>query len=369
MLKKKLKRITVKVGTKVLTDKHNRLDLKVIKGLADQAAGLMDRGVQVILVSSGAIGAGLGLLDIEKKGRSLSELQAIASIGQSHLMSVYNKFFEKKGYVAGQILLTQEYFNDRRRFLNIRYTLNALLNYRAVPIINENDSIATDELKCGDNDRLSSLVADLADSDMLIILTDVDGLYDENGRVIEKVEKITAGILSLDKGKGSEESTGGMMTKLSSVRNAAHSGIPCVIARGRRKNVILEIVDGKGAGTVFEAHGKPLQARKRWIAFSLKPKGSITVDSGAERAIVKSNRSLLASGVLNVSGRFSDGDVIDVLAEDKRLIARGLSNYSCDEIKKIKGIRSDRIESELGYKDYDEIIHRDNLVILTESGG
>jgi len=327
----------------------------------------MGRGLEVIVVSSGAIGAGLGLLKLDKKRRSLSEQQAVASVGQNHLMDIYNECFNRKGYTAGQILLTQEDFNDRRRFLNIRYTINTLLKYKAVPVVNENDSVSTEEIKCGDNDRLSSLVADLTDSDMLIILTDVEGLYDENSRLIEHVGETTAAVGALKalcRGKGSDESTGGMATKLEAVRNAAKAGITCVIAPGRRGNVITDIIDGRQTGTRFEASERTLAARKRWIAFSLKPRGAVKIDEGAEKALVDRNKSLLPGGILGTTGAFSDGDVVDVVNKDERVIARGLSNYSSEEIEKIKGKRSDRIEGELGYKDYDEVIHRDNLVII-----
>ncbi|MFC1548999.1 glutamate 5-kinase, partial [Candidatus Omnitrophota bacterium] len=237
MSKKKLKRITVKVGTRVLTDKSNRIDRAVIRDLANQIADLMDRKIEVVVVSSGAIGAGLGLLDLRKKDKSLSELQAIASVGQNHLMDIYNDYLNKRGYIAGQILLTQEDFNDRRRFLNIRYTLNTLLKYKAVPIINENDSVSTDEIKFGDNDKISSLVADLAASDMLIVLTDVEGLYDEKGHLVSHVKAITGSVKALCKGKGCEESSGGMLTKLQAVKNSTNAGIQSVIAKGRKKNV------------------------------------------------------------------------------------------------------------------------------------
>lgn len=364
---KKTKRITVKIGTRVLTDAENRIDRGAIRSLTGQIAALMDRGIDVVVVSSGAIGAGLGLLGLGRKDRSLSELQAIASIGQNHLMDIYNVCLGKKGYRSGQILLTQEDFNDRRRFLNIRYTLNTLLSYRAVPVINENDSVSTEELKCGDNDRLSSLVADLANSDMLIILTDVDGLYDEDGRVITGVKSITGDVRALCRGKGSEESTGGMLTKLDAVKSATHAGIRSVIARGKKKNVLLDIIDGKAVGTVFAAADVTMKARKRWIAFGRKVRGAILVDDGAIKAIVSGKKSLLPSGVKGAKGDFSEGDVVDIVsAAGGNAVARGLSNYSADEIEKIKGKRTDRIEAELGYKDYDEVVHRDNLVVIEE---
>ncbi len=324
----------------------------------------MDMSIEVVVVSSGAIGAGLGLLDVSKKGRSLSELQAVAAVGQNHLMDIYNDYLNKRGYVAGQILLTREDFNDRRRFLNIRYTLNTLLKYRAVPIINENDSVSTDEIKFGDNDRISSLVADLAASDMLILLTDVEGLYDAEGRLIPSVESVTGSVRALCKGKGCEESSGGMLTKLEALKNVAQAGIQGVIARGRRKNVLLDIARGEKIGTWFSSREKPLRARKRWIAFSRKSKGRMVIDKGAEKALVEKNKSLLPSGVVAVEGAFSEGDVVDIASAEGKVVARGLSNYSAEEMRKIKGKRSENIEKELGYKDYDEAVHRDNLAVM-----
>ena len=366
MSKKKLKRITVKVGTRVLTEKNNRISEEVIKELVRQIADLMDRGIEVVVVSSGAIGAGLGLIKLNKRSKSLSELQAIASVGQNHLMDIYNKFLARRGYIAGQILLTQEDLNDRKRFLNIRYTLNTLLEHKAVPVINENDSVSTDEIKFGDNDRLSSLVSDLAEADLLLILTDVEGLYDEKGKVVGEVSSVTGDVKALCKGKGCEVSTGGMITKLEAVKNATHAGVSCVIAKGRKKNIILDVIEGKKEGTFFNAKKAPLRARKRWIAFGRKPKGSIKIDGGAEKALVERNKSLLSSGIISLGGNFSQGDVVDIKSSSGKTVARGLSNYSSEEVKKIKGKKSDKIESELGYKDYDEVIHKDNLVVLGE---
>jgi len=331
-----------------------------------QAAKLVNEGIEVILVSSGAVGAGLGLLKTGKKHKSLSELQAIASIGQNCLMDTYNDCFKKTGHIAGQILLTQEDFNDRNRFLNIRYTLNTLLKFGAIPIVNENDSVSTLEMKCGDNDRLSSLVADLADSDMLIILTDVEGLYDEDGDIIDEVEKVTNKIKSLSKGKRCDVSTGGMTTKLESVEKATLAGIESYIVRGKRKNAIIDIVKGKKVGTRFASQGKSIKAKKRWIAHGSKSKGAVTLDTGAVKAIVDKNKSLLPSGVVSANGQFASGDVIDIIDKKKHVVARGLTNYSKEEVLKIKGKRSDMIEKELGYKDYDEVVHRDNLVVIDQ---
>lgn len=363
-----MKRVTVKIGTKVLTGCQNKIDLRVLENIADQISSLMDKGIEVIVVSSGAIGAGLGLLKLGGKKKSLSELQAVASVGQNHLMNTYNDCFSKRGYVAGQILLTQEDFDNRRRFLNIRYTLNTLLKHKAVPIINENDSISTEEIKCGDNDRLSYLVSDLAASDMLIILTDVEGLCDRDNKLVKHVRKINAEVMSLcRRRKGCAESTGGMITKIEAVKNATRSGITCVIAGGRKNNVILDIIEDKAAGTRFDAAAKKeISARKRWIGYTTRPKGKVIVDSGAAAAISGGKKSLLPSGILGVSGKFTDGDVIDVVAENKILLAKGLTNYTSLAIDKIKGLRTDSIEKVLGYKDYDEVIHRDNLVVIED---
>ncbi|MBD3379484.1 MAG: glutamate 5-kinase [Candidatus Omnitrophica bacterium] len=366
MSKNRLRRITVKIGTRVLTGKNNRLDRKSVRNLSEQICDLLDRGIEVVVVSSGAIGAGLGILAPAKKHRSLSELQAIASVGQTHLMDVYNEFFNKRGYVAGQILLTQEDLNDRKRFLNIRYTLNSLLKCGAVPVINENDSVSTEEIKFGDNDRLSSLVADLADSDLMVVLTDVEGLYGRDGSVLKEVRSINGDVRALCVGKGCEVSTGGMMTKIEAVRNATHAGIDCVIAGGRKKDVLVSIAEGRSEGTFFPAGKTKIRARKRWIAFSLKPRGTIFVDEGAQKAIVKGNRSLLPSGIVRAAGKFAAGDLVVIAGPSCKEIARGLSNYSSAEIDKIKGLKSAQIEQQLGYNDYDEAVHRDNLAIVEE---
>lgn len=347
----------------MLTDRENRIDRSVLKSLSEQLSELKDAGIEVLLVSSGAIGAGLGMLKLAKKPRSLSELQAIAAIGQNHLMDIYNEYFTPRGYLTGQILLTQEDFSDRKRYLNIKYTLDTLIRYGAVPIINENDSVSTAEIKCGDNDRISSLVADLSGSDMLVILSDVEGLYDADGTVIRQVDSVDDSILSLCRGKGCEVSTGGMTSKLRSVKHAMRSGVACVIAKGRRPNVLKEIMNGEEVGTRFSPAKRTITARKRWIAYGLKPKGHILVDDGAAKALVSGNKSLLPSGIAGTEGVFESGDVVEIVSKGRKTIARGLSNYSSQEIDRIKGKRTDRIEAELGYKDYDEVIHKDNLVV------
>ncbi|HNX91215.1 MAG TPA: glutamate 5-kinase [Candidatus Omnitrophota bacterium] len=362
MLKKKcIKRVTIKIGTKVLTESDNKIARNIMQMIVDQVAVLMDKGIEVVIVSSGAIGSALGLLNTNKKGKSLAELQALASIGQSYLMNMYNECFRSKGYLAGQILLTQEDFNHRKRYLNIGYSIKNLFKYKAVPIINENDAISTEEIQCGDNDRLSSLVASLTESDMLIILTDVDGLYDNEGVILKKVEEINDEIRSFCKGKGSEESKGGMQTKLEAARRAVCSGIKCAIVRGKRKDAIIDVVNGKDIGTVFETTGTRINARKRWIAFGIKSRGRVVVDQGAVKALSLGNKSLLPSGIIEVEGDFSKGDVVDITSESGKVIARGFSEYPADDVVKIKGLKTGQIEKVLGYKGSDEVVHRDNM--------
>lgn len=365
----KQKRVVIKVGTKVMTSKDRSLDMHIISDLAAQVSSAMDKGVEVILVTSGAIGAGMSLLGIKKRPDDLSYLQATAAIGQSHLMHLYSGYFRAKGYNIGQILLTQEDFNDRTRFLNIKHTINTLLRHKAIPIINENDTVATEEIRCGDNDRLSSLVADLSGADSLVLLSDVDGLLDEDGRVIKFVGDIDHKITKLGGKSHCDLGTGGMATKLEAAGIAAKSGIACVIANGREKDVIKKILEGESLGTVFaiaKSSGGDKNARKRWIAYSSRSKGKIAVDNGAKSALRKSDKSLLASGVTAVSGKFESGDTVAVIDIEGSEIAKGISNYSSEEIKKIKGLKSSEFTRVLGRQAErsDEVIHKDNLVVL-----
>lgn len=267
----KFKRIVIKVGTKVITSKDRSLDLGMISGLASQISSAMDRGVETILVTSGAIGAGMSMLGLKKRPTDLPYLQATAAIGQGHLMHLYGGYFRAKGYNIGQILLTQEDFNERSRSLNIKHTINTLLRHKAIPIINENDTVATEEIRCGDNDRLSSLVAYLSDADCLVLLSDVDGLLNEDGKVVKFVSRIDHKIMKLGGKSHCDLGTGGMATKLEAAGLAARSGISCVIANGREKKIIEKILDGKAPGTTFgikKSSGGAKDAGKRWIAYS-----------------------------------------------------------------------------------------------------
>lgn len=360
----KHKRVVIKIGTKVITSKERSLDVAMIEDLSSQISIIRKKGVEVVLVTSGAIGAGMWLLGLKKRPSDLAFLQASAAIGQNYLMHVYSEFFRKEGALVGQMLLTQEDFNDRVRYLNIKHTINALLKHNAIPVINENDTVATEEIRCGDNDRLSSLVADICQADRLILLTDVDGLLDGNAKVISVVSEITQGILKLGGKSHCDLGTGGMSTKLEAARIVTRAGIECTIANGRAKDVLAKIVlEGEGIGTTFKCTDAKFIAKKRWIAYSSRAKGAISVDDGAKEAL-KKNKSLLASGILGVAGNFKSGDVVNVVDADNEELARGLSNYSSEEVAKIKGMRSGRFKSILGYDGSDEVIHKDNLVVL-----
>ena len=361
---KKNKRIVIKVGTKVITSVGRALDKDRVRDIASQIAEAADAGTEVILVTSGAIGAGMSLVGAKRRPSNLNDLQAMASIGQSHLMQVYGECFRAKGYLAGQMLLTQEDLNDRKRYLNIKHTIETLLSHKAIPIINENDTVATDEIKCGDNDRLSGLVSDLCGADKLIMLTDVDGLLDKDGSVIPLVRDITQKIYSLGGSSDCDLGTGGMATKLESAGRAMCSGIECVIANGKSKNVILRILRQDAVGTVFKSSMAKFIAKKRWIAYSSKPKGSIRVDDGAKEALVRKNRSLLASGIIGLSGTFRPRDTVRIMDRSGNEFGRGLCNYSSEDLSKIKGLGSGKFKAVLGYEARDEIIHKDELVIL-----
>lgn len=355
----------IKIGTKVITASDKSLDKARLKDIIDQISDILDKGgFRVIVVTSGAIGAGMGLLGLKKRPVKLEELQATASIGQSHLMQLYSHYFKERGYLVGQVLLTQEDFNDRRRYLNIKYTIQTLLGHKAVPIINENDTISTEEIKCGDNDRLSSLVSDLCHASILILLTDVGGLLDEKSNIINFVEQITPRLLKLARSSQCELGTGGMASKLDAVKKAAAAGVECVIADGKSKKVLNQIIEGNIVGTRFKAAASRLLAKKRWIAFSSSGKGNIIVDGGAKEALSNKNKSLLSSGIIEVEGHFIAGDVVRISDKTLKEFAKGLVNYSSSELVKIKGLRTDQIKSVLGRKGPDEVVYRDNLVIL-----
>ncbi|MEE8359612.1 MAG: glutamate 5-kinase [Candidatus Omnitrophota bacterium] len=367
---KKYKRILVKIGTGVITSSDNTLDKKKIEGLLSQVVRIMGRGIEILIVTSGAIGAGMGVLKKCTRPQSLPELQACAAIGQNQLMNMYEGYLKSKGYVGAQILLTQDDLTDRKRYLNAKNTIATLIKEGVIPIINENDTVATDEIKFGDNDRLSSLVANLAEADLLVMLSTVEGLCEYDSakktpiRCIGIVDKITREIEDLAVNQKSKTGIGGMISKLQAAKITTSSGIPCIVANGNDKDILIKIIDGKRAGTLFLAGREAISARKHWIAYTSRPKGTIKVDNGAREALEKRNKSLLASGITGESGKFDVGDVVSIVDEKDDEFARGLTNFSWMEIRKIKGLKSSEIKEALGYKYYDEIVHRDNLVVL-----
>jgi glutamate 5-kinase len=362
---KKAKRIVVKIGTSVLASKELGLDRAWIRDFAKQVAFLMKQGVEVIVVSSGAIAAGMHLLGIKKRPSNLPEQQACAAIGQGNLMNIYEEFFTKEGFHVAQVLLTREDIRDRRRYLNADNTLHTLLSKSAIPIINENDTVAVEEIKFGDNDTLSALVANLAGADILIMLTDVEGLkVGAEKEPVDSISEIDSQIEGSAGGTSKECSRGGMKTKLEACKIAMSSGVYCVIANGRRKDVLLDIIKGERLGTVFVPKRDKMQARKRWIAYNTKSEGKIIVDDGAREALVKKNSSLLACGVKAVEGNFEYGDIVSIVTADGIEFARGLSNYSSEDLDRIKGKGTKEAEKIIGEGFYQETVHRDNLVIL-----
>lgn len=366
----KVKKIVVKIGTNVISMRDGLLDRNAIRGLAEQALQLRIRGLYVAIVSSGAIGSGMGELGIKTRPRSLSRLQAAAAVGQCKLISLYDACFTRQGYHAAQLLLTREDFEDRKRYLNASNTINALMRLNTIPIINENDTISVDEIAFSDNDILSSLVTNLLQAELLIILSSVDGLYPEipaDGkvtRVLTQVGRITPEIERLAFSSKTERGVGGMQSKLRAAKIATTAGEAVIIANGGEKDVLLKIMNGDQVGTLFLPERIRMTSRKRWICFTVKPKGHIYIDKGAEDALVKRGKSLLASGVIDLKGDFEKGDVVAILAKDTHLeLGRGLTNYSARELEKIKGLNTISINDVLGCKTYDEVVHRNNMVV------
>ncbi|MBI3630106.1 MAG: glutamate 5-kinase [Candidatus Rokubacteria bacterium] len=368
---KGVRRVVVKVGSGLITARDAGLDAARIAALADDLSGVMARGKEVVLVSSGAIVAGMARLGLRERPRSIPEKQAAAAVGQSALMQHYEAAFARHRRPVAQILLTQADVSARARYLNARNTLVTLLGFGVLPIINENDTVAVEEIKFGDNDNLSALVAQLVDADLLVLLTDVDGLYDAdplrepNARKLDMVEAVTPEIERLVWADASRTAVGGMATKLQAAQKAAASGIPMVIASGRDAGALTRLLKGEPVGTWFAPRGDRLAARKRWIAFAVPPQGRLLVDAGARQALTERGKSLLPSGVIEVEGEFDAGEVVALCGEDDgKEFARGLVNFDARELRKIRRARTAEIEGLLGYKSFDEVIHRDNLVVL-----
>tara|TARA_B110000503_G_scaffold34843_1_gene56834 strand:+ start:4064 stop:5188 length:1125 start_codon:yes stop_codon:yes gene_type:complete len=368
---KEAKRWVVKIGSALLTDDGAGLDRKAIDGWVSQIATLLDQGNEIVLVSSGAIAEGMARLGWPKRPDRIDELQAAAAVGQMGLIQAYESSFERFSRGTAQILLDHDDLANRQRYLNARGVLKKLMELGVVPIVNENDTVVTDEIRFGDNDTLAALVANLIDADLLVILTDKDGLYSANpdqDTSAKLVSQAQANDDSLDALAGDTLSglgRGGMVTKLQAARLAARSGCNTVIAGGRNEEVLLKVARGDVIGTLLSASQKPIAARKQWLAGRLQVKGQLILDAGAVAVLSKQGRSLLPVGVKGVSGEFSRGDLVSCVNEQGAEIARGLVNYSAAETLQIKGKGTELIIEVLGYREDDELIHRDNMVVNT----
>jgi glutamate 5-kinase len=362
------KRVVVKIGSNVITAK-NSLDLDVIDAISGQVSTLMDRGMEVILVSSGAQAAGLRKMGLTVRPNEMPKRQAIAAMGQIGLMMAYENSFARRDKKVAQILLTAEDLNNRKRYLNARNTLNTLMEWRVVPVINENDTIMVEEIKLGDNDNLAAMIALLMDADFLFILTDIEGLYDKDprrfpeARLISEVTSFKKEIEAYAGHIPGTLGTGGMLSKIKAAKKVTSAGIPMIVVRGNVENVLLRLFEGNPQGTYFVPKTKKLASRKCWIAHTLAPKGSLVIDDGAVRAVRENGKSLLPIGVVKVEGEFEQGSPVAFKTANNEIIGIGLVNYRSSDVELIKGLKTFQIEACLGSKHYDEIIHRNNMVL------
>lgn len=367
---KKSKRIVIKIGSRIIASRGSGLNKSRIEKLAEEIAFLKEKGLEIVLVSSGAILAGMEKLGLKDRPNTMPLKQAAAAAGQSELMWLYEKTFKTHKIPVAQILLTGEDLADRKRFLNSRNTFFALFDHHVIPIVNENDTVSFDEIKFGDNDHLAALVTNLIDAQLLIILTDVDGLFtadprfDPGAKLLSEVGEITEEIEQNASGSGTGEGTGGMRSKINAAKKVGAYGVQTLLLNGTCPGILTQAFAGKKVGTLFNLNGEKLNSRKHWLAFSIKSKGEIHLDSGASAALIDRGRSLLPSGITLIKGSFMAGDAVTCLDPDGKEIAKGLVNYPSNEIDKIKGIKTIEIEKVLGYKFSDEVIHRNNLVIL-----
>lgn len=365
-----VKRIVIKVGSSSITYNNGLINLNKLDQLCRQIADIHNSGIEIIFVSSGAIGAGMGKLRLNERPKTIPEKQAAAAVGQGMLIHLYEKMFSEYGITIAQILLTREDMVSKDRYLNGRFALSALIGKNVIPIINENDAISVEEIKFGDNDNLSALVSCMVEADLLIILSDIDGLYDKNpalykdASIINFVDKIDKSIEESAGNTRSNVGTGGMITKIMAAKIAVSSGIPMVIAKSDEAYVLNRILSFQNLGTFFKPKFIPLNKKKRWIAFASKISGSIIIDEGAENAVLEHHKSLLPSGITAASGNFMRRDVINIINNKGSIIARGITNYSYLDLEKIKGIHTNEIEKVLGIKNYEEVVHCDNLVII-----
>ena len=368
---RKVNRVVVKIGSGVLTEK-NGLNLSVIHSISRQISELMEAGVEVILVSSGALACGIRKIGLAARPHEITVRQAAAAVGQAGLIQEYEIAFAEHGKQVAQILLTGNGMTHRQRYLNARNTLNKLLSWKVLPIINENDTVSIDEIKFGDNDNLAAVITLMMDAQMLISLTDIDGLFssdprlDPDSQLIPLVERIDASILSLASEIPGTLGLGGMLGKINAARKVTAAGVPMTIACGNRPAILTRLFSGEMAGTFFLPGEEKLSSRKRWIGFALESEGCVTIDKGAVKALVQGGKSLLPSGITDVIGHFDVGSAVTVKGDDDKTIATGLINYCAEDVRKIIGAQTSRIENRLGYKLYDEVIHRDNLVLTMD---
>ena len=364
-------RVVVKVGSNVLTEDHG-LNLRAIRSISRQICRLIDDGIEIILVSSGAMASGIRKVGLDKRPDEIPKRQAIAAVGQAGLIMAYEKAFARYHKKVAQILLTGDDLNNRKRYLNARNTLRMLLSWQVVPIINENDTVMTEEIQFGDNDNLAAMITLLMDADILVNLTDIDGLYTKDPRTspdadfIPLVSTFTEDIKKIAGDIPGALGTGGMLSKINAAKKVTAAGIPMIIANGGKPDVLKKLFSGKDVGTFFTPKKKKLKSRKCWIAFTLKPKGIIRIDDGAAEAIVNRGKSLLPSGIIGVEGEFSVGAPVEFRTMDNEILGTGLVNYSSTDIRKIMGLKSNQIKNCLGQKPYDDVIHRDNLAVTAE---
>lgn len=358
------KLVVIKIGTSSLVDSSGILDPSRFKKITDEISSIIKtKDIRVVIVTSGAIAAGAKQLNINRPLKTIQEKQAAAAIGQGLLMKEYDNFFSKKGLTTAQVLLTRDAIDDRHRYINCRNTLDQIIKFGAVPIINENDTVSVEEIKVGDNDTLSALVANLIGADMLILLSDVDGFI-QDGAVLKTIEKITKEIEAGAKGSGSSFGTGGMHTKIEAAKICSSAGIPMVIAGWRQEEVISRIISGEELGTFFVPGTSKMESKKRWVLSGKKSSGKLIVDDGAMKALLSGGKSLLPVGIKEIKGRFEQGDVVSITGPDGREIGRGVTNYNSEEASMIKGKKSGEIEAIRGDLPGEEIIHRDNMVML-----
>ncbi|MFT7470515.1 MAG: glutamate 5-kinase [Kiritimatiellia bacterium] len=365
---KQAKRWVVKVGSSLVTNDGRGLDLSAIEDWAGQLVAMQKLGIQVVLVSSGAVAEGVARLELKSRPKQVQLQQAAAAVGQMGLIQAYESCFMRHGVHAAQILLSHDDLSDRTRYLNARSTLTTLLEMGVIPVVNENDTVATAELCFGDNDTLAALVANLINADVMLILTDQDGLFDADPRNNTSAKLVasasaTDGSLSAMAGKGSSLGRGGMVTKITAAKLASRSGTNTLIANGREQQILSRLLEGEEIGTLLYTDSEPVTAKKQWLASQLTVKGSLVLDAGAVKVLKDSGCSLLAVGIKSLLGQFARGEVVSCLDEAGVEIARGLVNYDSNEIEKIKGRSSENIENLLGYAGEEEIIHRDNLIL------